>query len=306
MSGELKFPDEIYVAFQGRDKAKFPAAYAVPNENTAASKKQKENADNWATFAIFDKQTQSNKWYKGISEIFKNEPIEGFEIASFTSRYSTDNKVFRVRDPRGFTLEIYADNLVDLIKNSTIINGVIQGKKLWARTSAGKWFLSPDDDRDYLHKLKPAVTRTKLRPGDKYNERGSEKIYLGDFYIAKVQNICDYNTRTYNIGIKKHIDPKSITYNIDNSIIDDNMFTKTLISKSSKKYSIYEEDVDLQNLLDHKGQVFDWQNEWIIEGYPHPHNVEFMRIFKTRDELDMYIPGNPDALYDILKSKYFG
>jgi len=63
--------------------------------------------------------------------IFDNELIEGFKITDFATRYSTSNKLIRIADPRGFELEISVANLLEVIENITIVNGVLVGKFKW-------------------------------------------------------------------------------------------------------------------------------------------------------------------------------
>lgn len=63
--------------------------------------------------------------------IIDNDPIDGFVIAHSVDRSSTSNKVWRIRDPRGFELEISTGCMEDLIMNGSIIHGVIQGKCVW-------------------------------------------------------------------------------------------------------------------------------------------------------------------------------
>lgn len=60
-----------------------------------------------------------------------NEPLAGFTIESVATRYTTSNKLFRIGDPRGFQLEISADNLLELIGSCIIEKGEIKDKCKW-------------------------------------------------------------------------------------------------------------------------------------------------------------------------------
>lgn len=64
-------------------------------------------------------------------KVYDNVPLDGFKIASTVSRYSTSNKLWRILDPRGFELEISTDNMETILKEGTIIKGVLQGKFNW-------------------------------------------------------------------------------------------------------------------------------------------------------------------------------
>lgn len=62
-----------------------------------------------------------------------NSPLHGFKIIASVSRYRTDNKLWRVQDPRGFVLEITTGNLEGIIADCDIVGGVIQGTCVWGR-----------------------------------------------------------------------------------------------------------------------------------------------------------------------------
>lgn len=63
--------------------------------------------------------------------IVDNEPINGFTIVDFVSRSSTQNKLIRIRDPRGFKLEISVANLLELLGQCTVINGTFNTRCIW-------------------------------------------------------------------------------------------------------------------------------------------------------------------------------
>ena len=64
-------------------------------------------------------------------KIIENTPMNGFKIQKCISRNTSNNKLWRILDPRGFELEMSSQDLETLIFNSTIINGEIQGKCMW-------------------------------------------------------------------------------------------------------------------------------------------------------------------------------
>jgi len=64
-------------------------------------------------------------------EVWQNTPVVGFEIIESATRYSTSNKFWWVLDPRGIQFEVSTDNLEDIIKKTTIVNGVIQSPCVW-------------------------------------------------------------------------------------------------------------------------------------------------------------------------------
>lgn len=65
--------------------------------------------------------------------IWDNEPLEGFKVFGFNTRWSTSNKLIQVIDPRGGIFEITIKSFVDLMMKTTIVNGEIQGKLVWIK-----------------------------------------------------------------------------------------------------------------------------------------------------------------------------
>lgn len=80
-----------------------------------------------------DKNTESYKEEpaKFQPKILDNTPVSGFEIFEVATRYSTSNKLFRVKDPRGFVTEITAKALLGILLGGSVINGAIQDLCVW-------------------------------------------------------------------------------------------------------------------------------------------------------------------------------
>jgi hypothetical protein len=66
-----------------------------------------------------------------------NEPTTGFRVVGFVSRWTTSNKFIRIEDPRGFQFEVSIDNFVDLLRETTIVNAIIQDKVVYGWDDAG-------------------------------------------------------------------------------------------------------------------------------------------------------------------------
>jgi hypothetical protein len=98
-------------------------SYMTYFKDDSAFKKRKATGLGWAS--------RSNPNEQG--EIVNNDLVQGFEVVASVSRWSTQNKLFRMRDPRGFVVEIPSGNLAKLIACTTITNGVIQDKCVWGR-----------------------------------------------------------------------------------------------------------------------------------------------------------------------------
>lgn len=102
--------------------------------------------------------------------IYDNVPMKGFKVGSDATRWTTENKVFRLHDPRGFTVEIPTGNLSTLIQTCTIINGEIMDECVWGRE--GCHILLPINAPEYtavvkeIEKVDEALKLKDLKPGD--------------------------------------------------------------------------------------------------------------------------------------------
>jgi hypothetical protein len=113
--------------------------------------------------------------------IYDNVPMKGFKVGQDATRWTTENKVFRLHDPRGFTVEIPTGNLSTLIQTCTIINGEIMDECVWGRE--GCHILLPINAPEYtkvvkeIEKVEEALKIKDLKPGDwvKMRQHGSEQ-----------------------------------------------------------------------------------------------------------------------------------
>lgn len=155
----MDFFDKIYVGFQREryNNAETPRllGFCIPYNETKANKKRQETVNYWR-----DKDIEPR--------IMDNVPQRGFKLLEVVSRRSTSNKLFRVLDPRGFELEISADNLLDLARQSTIIKGEIIEECIWAGSGS---YLEPVSSDRYKFYMKQKKT-------------GPEKIEVGKYYAA--------------------------------------------------------------------------------------------------------------------------
>ena len=65
--------------------------------------------------------------------IIDNTPTKNIYVGCSVSRWSTSNKLFRVTDPRGFTIEIPTDKLATLLHHTTVVKGVVQEECVWGK-----------------------------------------------------------------------------------------------------------------------------------------------------------------------------
>lgn len=63
--------------------------------------------------------------------VLDNVPTKGFEIIDTVSRYSTSNKLVKVLDPRGYVFEITIASLFEIMRQGSIVHGIIQEPCVW-------------------------------------------------------------------------------------------------------------------------------------------------------------------------------
>lgn len=172
-----------------KHKTRGPLAYMCQYETTKDGALAQNVQKMQTTGASWALQSSSN------GAVIDNVPVLGFNIGSAVSRWSTENKVFRVLDPRGFVVEVPTDNIATLLHHCTVVKGVIQEACVWGR-DGGKNILLPVNSEPYqavvdkMHLkehglIKPAA----LQLGDRCKffgdtEHTPAKTYLGKFRLT--------------------------------------------------------------------------------------------------------------------------
>lgn len=216
----LAVPESLYVGIQSRgsfNTETFPLGFATPYGTNAEFTKRKDTVDDWAApgriTRVYRRDEQNNLipdpergagyWlYDDVDKgeyngtVIDNTLTEGFTFEKSVSRWSTSNKWFTINDPRGFSLQITAENLGDIIVHSSIVNGELQGKYVWARYK-GNVFLCRENHPAYQSIINPVVTqRQELKVGDKIRigQQEEEHVYLGKFFSLRI----GYQTRYFD------------------------------------------------------------------------------------------------------------
>lgn len=117
----MKLYQKYYVAI----KTSSELAYVIPLSGSEANiLKQKSKGDSWSK-----EYDHTNKEYKdGESIEIENTPTTGYEVIGFSSRYSTSNKHIYLKHPQGFHFEMAIETFVEMLKETTIENGIIQNE----------------------------------------------------------------------------------------------------------------------------------------------------------------------------------
>jgi hypothetical protein len=167
----MKITDEMWLIKRDR-QVKDSLAYMTHAENNAAFQKRKGTGLRWVIHRPVD--------YDG--EYIKNVPTSGFKISDWNTRSTTDNKVFDILDPRGFTVQIKAQRLFELLHMSKIEFGEVMGECVWG--SDDGLALIPIDSATFKQtvaaKSAPKITMDSIDIGDIVkSKRGLFALYLG-------------------------------------------------------------------------------------------------------------------------------
>lgn len=171
------------------EDSEFPLSYMTYVElkadgsNAQSFEKRMSTGENWAKG-----RNHHEDWNpEDHSLTFDNSPQDGFKIVGSVSRWSTDNKVIRVEDPRGFVVEIPTGNLTTLLKHCIVDKGVVKEQCVWGR-EGGNHLLLPINSDVYseatskIEKHDSRVSFSKLSVGDvvRFHVDDSEEyVYAG-------------------------------------------------------------------------------------------------------------------------------
>jgi hypothetical protein len=145
---------------------------------------------------------------------FDNNPLTGFSIVGSASRWSTDNKLILIEDPRGFVVEIPVSALTTLLKYTTTVSGVIQEECLWGKEGNNHILIPVNSDayrkaRLQTTQLQSKVKLSKLTEGDiiKFNPDGDEYCYVGRYKVLwNVSERQSVEKHKWNDGWTRSVD----------------------------------------------------------------------------------------------------
>ena len=165
------------------------------------NKKQLEAARNWGTnYKPIYKEVDGKRQFVDKEIIEPDEYTydnDGFTLELHNSaggssqggKLSFWNCWITAPDGHRFLVGIAADLLLDVLKSSTVINGVVQDKLMFARCNGGVGMLSKSMDsyknavNDMAIKKKMSSGKTKkVIPGHIYETTTEQNIYVGKMY----------------------------------------------------------------------------------------------------------------------------
>lgn len=130
-------------------------------------------------------QATGRRWIRGENKdksgtIIDNAPTKNIYVGCSVSRWSTSNKLFRVTDPRGFTIEIPTDNLATLLHHTTVIKGVVQEECVWGKDGNNHILLPINSEPYRLSREQQNVLDNELIPVKDIKVGDWVKFFGGD------------------------------------------------------------------------------------------------------------------------------
>ena len=144
-------------------------------------------------------------------EVDNSKPRSGFRLST-TNKRSTDwfgsgRHVIRITDPAGFDLEITPENLVELLHNNTMINGVLQTKCAWIWHKSGSLALVSEgadlfyEALNYTKLTNNLIKKSSIGVGSKVvTADGDSGMWLGSHWCITQTNRYDYKGLGHNRG----------------------------------------------------------------------------------------------------------
>lgn len=200
--------------------AKIPTTICVVDyESKILGSDGKESSNMYLSYYVSYKDEKGvirSKNIKGDEEHYReleNKPVKGLMITDcYGGNYNRWNHFLtlskewiKITDKRGIVISISVQNLLFVLKHSSVINGVIEGEMIWAWVK-GQPMLIPTNCEDYadikayskeLNKDKKFGAKD-LVLGKKYLLKGNEEVY----YIGRHQYYSTSNKQICGSGYK--------------------------------------------------------------------------------------------------------
>lgn len=174
--------------------------------------------------------------------VIDNVPTKNIYVGSSVSRWSTSNKLFRVTDPRGFTIEIPTDNLATLLHHTTVVKGYVQEGCVWGKDGSNHILLPINSEPYKLSKEKQAVLDNELIPVKDLNVGDWVKFFEDDkdyYFLGRVKitwKLVGYERRYWGSYSERKQEIKEIT---DFYEVEDKQYTNIFLRFSEWKGEQY-------------------------------------------------------------------
>lgn len=312
---KLSIPEKLYVGFRagtpGPNTEEFPLAFATPWGVDAAARKRIETVNNWS------RPYYSKEKAEPVHVVLDNIWQSGYKVTGIESRHETSNKVFTISDPRGFSLEIYANSMESILANCTITKGTIKEKCTWARDGA-KMYLLADGSPEHSEIVNTVVKVETSKPevGDIVTSSTDRRVYLGDYYAVNVD--FDYKGYAYGQSPAQRYEMKvssdtSKKWKVLGLVTDDDKrYEKRFEVRREFGKNSYSEG-RFEDLFERRSEelktVF---GEPIVNGYYFIEPikeydllaVEHTIIFETKEDFDLWFKRNRDENWETYRNRW--
>jgi hypothetical protein len=215
---KTKIPDKHYVGLLVRSNDAMPLGFITPWGEDDKAKQRIQTVDSWA---------RQGRQGAIPTSVVENVPMRGFRLTSAirTGRFGSVDK-WRIEDPRGFEVEISSENLASIISETTIENGEILNKCIWARKSSSNVLLAVgseeyNDAVDMTSIASTSVATKDIKPGYRIVlQNGTTGRYLGKFHLVQIVGA------SLNAEVENLIRTSSSPYHAVVSDVDNMPWTK--------------------------------------------------------------------------------
>jgi hypothetical protein len=172
---------------------------------------------------------------EGREFVADNIPTTGFYIGDSVSRWSTDNKLFRVKDPRGFCVEVPTGNIATLLHHTTVVKGIVQEDCVWGR-EGNSHILLPVNSEPYLITLdqmdtleNKLISIKDLKVGDWVKFFNDDKEY---YYAGKMRGTWSLQGASRDYSYYSYERDRKQTYS-EEVLVKDDKWTELFLYKYS-------------------------------------------------------------------------
>ena len=194
-------------------------------------------------------QATGRGWIRGENKdksgtIIDNTPTKNIYVGCSVSRWSTSNKLFRVTDPRGFTIEIPTDNLATLLHHTTVVKGVIQEGCVWGKDGNNHILLPVNSEPYRLSREQQNVLDNKLisvkdiKVGDWVKFFGDSNEYYFCGRVKVTWKVRGYKPR-YRYSYSYRSQPDNEPEYTDWQVLQDNKYINLFLRRASSTEEIW-------------------------------------------------------------------
>ena len=194
-------------------------------------------------------QATGRSWIRGENKdksgtIIDNTPTKNIYVGCSVSRWSTSNKLFRVTDPRGFTIEIPTDNLATLLHHTTVVKGVIQEECVWGKDGNNHILLPVNSEPYRLSREQQNVLDNKLisvkdiKVGDWVKFFGDSHEYYFCGRVKVTWKVRGYKPR-YRYSYSYRSQPDNEPEYTDWQVLQDNKYINLFLRRASSTEEIW-------------------------------------------------------------------